>query len=830
MRIAIDLQCCQSGSRLGGIGRYSLDLARAMISVAKQDEILILLNDRHPGTVNTIRSALQDILPPENIFVFSVPAGCAYLTGDHGLRLASELIREKFIADIDLDVIHIASLIEGLAEEIVGSVARLPSRALTAVTLYDLIPMVNPQIYLSSEPAKRHYFEKISMLERADLLLAISEYSAQEGRELLKKVRGNISNISGGISPHFFAQGEQSNSMKTDVLGRYGITKPFLMYTGSFDQRKNQEGLIRACAALPPVIRKAHQLVIVGNGWPGAYERLSRVGEAAGMDRSDIIFTGRVEDDQLLDLYRNCRLFVFPSLWEGLGLPVIEAMALGAPVICSNTTSLPELLPDMRASFDPRSTDDIAAKIGYYLSDDEAREELGKKGAEHAKQFTWDRSARRALQAMKSACETRQIVGVDRSVLASTCVAELSSLSLSDIDKVSAARSLASNEAVLGARWTKTAPPRVGWVTTWGTRCGIATYSQNITSYLKIKPNIFAPHAEERNECAGLHVTSCWTQGKSDDLAALARAVATAGLDELMIQFNFGFFDFGALNRLICKVVEGGTAVSITMHSTVDPPDAPNEQQLAFLTETFHLASRVFVHGAKDMERLSSLVHPDKLRLLPHGVRVYSLRKPKRESNRIRLASYGFFLPGKGLIELIEATARLISGGRDVELLMVNAEYGDPGGISSSLIAESKHRIKELGLTDRFHIVTDFLEDEDSLSYLTSADLLVFPYQRSGESASGAVRVGLSSGRPVAVTPIPIFEELDGVVYKLPGTSVAAIAAGINAYLEAIDNKSTALEAVQTSARNWLRTHDYEVVVPYLEREMRLSSLGVTSA
>jgi len=163
--------------------------------------------------------------------------------------------------------------------------------------------------------------------------------------------------------------------------------------------------------------------------------------------------------------------------------------------------------------------------------------------------------------------------------------------------------------------------------------------------------------------------------------------------------------------------------------------------------------------------------------LFPHGVIDVPIREVTRIDVPFVISSYGFLLPHKGLLELLEATSRLVRQGRDVQLRMVNAEY--PAPQSKALLKEVRAAIVALGLEDRVTLLTDYLPDHESLAALEAADLIVFPYQSTGESSSAAVRYGLATGRPVAVTPLPIFDDVRRAVCELPGQTPEEIAEGI---------------------------------------------------
>ena len=154
------------------------------------------------------------------------------------------------------------------------------------------------------------------------------------------------------------------------------IRPGFLLYVGGDDHRKNMDGTLRAYAQLPESMRDAHQLVIAFR--VGILRRLEHraFAQALGIRPRDLVLTGFVTDEQLAALYRRCELFLFPSLYEGAGLPILEAMSCGAPVAASRTTSIPELLGDLEATFDPANPADMARCLEQVLSSPEKLEEL----------------------------------------------------------------------------------------------------------------------------------------------------------------------------------------------------------------------------------------------------------------------------------------------------------------------------------------------------------------------------------------------------------------------------------------------------------------------
>ncbi len=402
MRIVVDLQAAQStGSRNRGIGRYSLSLALAMVRNRGEHEILIALNGLFAETIEPIRAVFEGLLPQENIHVWSTLAPVARLDyANEWRRQSAELVREAFFGSLKPDMVHVSSLFEGLGDDAVTSIGVLSNTIPTAVTLYDLIPYIYRKPYLENPAVEKWYLEKIQHLQRADLWLAISESSRREGIEHLSFSENQSINISTDVDAHFQ---QQKISVESEQLLRqkYGLHRPFLMYTGGIDHRKNIEGLIRAFSKLPSVLRTQYQLVIVCSVQPERMYLLEQLVAQQGLEKGDVVLTGFVPEDDLLVLYNLCSLFVFTSWLEGFGLPALEAMRCGAPVIGANTFCLSEVIGWGEAMFDPHSDEAMAAAMERALSDATFRAELVNNSKKQSAKFSWDNSAQRALAAME---------------------------------------------------------------------------------------------------------------------------------------------------------------------------------------------------------------------------------------------------------------------------------------------------------------------------------------------------------------------------------------------------------------------------------------------
>ncbi len=205
MRILIDMQGAQTESRYRGIGRYTLAFAQAVIRNRGEHEVFLALSGLFPDTIEPIRAAFDDLLPQENIRVWHAPGPVkAEHPANDVRRQTAELIREAFFASLQPDVIHITSLFEGYVDDAVTSIGRFDRTTPVSVSLYDLIPLLNPDQYLTPNPRYATYYQrKIAALKEAKLLLAISDYSRKEGLLALECSSDRIVNVSTAIDEEF---------------------------------------------------------------------------------------------------------------------------------------------------------------------------------------------------------------------------------------------------------------------------------------------------------------------------------------------------------------------------------------------------------------------------------------------------------------------------------------------------------------------------------------------------------------------------------------------------------------------------------------------------
>ena len=491
MRIVIDLQGAQTGARFRGIGRYSIDLAKAIIRNRREHEIILALNGFFPETVIELRKTFDGLLPQDHIRVWEAPS--TTFRADIGSiavqRRIAEVIYAHFIASLSPDLLLVTSVIEkdddGFAFTNKSPIKVLP----IAIVEYDLIPYMNPREFLPSKQMQRWYFGCLKYLEEASLVLSISNYSRAEFIEQLHADPEKVVAIGTDASSEFYPEEQTENDHLW--LKQHGITRPFVLYAGGADDRKNTDLLLLAYSKLPPNLQHQYQIVFVCGVHDFRIKALRDLAAKNNIPAENIVLLGYLTTDELRRLYNACKLFVFPSLYEGFGLTPLEAMRCGAPVIGSNTTSIPEVLGNKEALFDPTNVDSITQKITEVLTDDAILKRLREHSRIQQNKFSWNLTASRCLDAFEKLVSTpAPHSDIDTSQHIQQAICNLKLLMTKDVNPVQVAYDLALTFDPPRERQQKTLFVDISELVSRDAKTGIQRVVRSILSQLLNNPPI----------------------------------------------------------------------------------------------------------------------------------------------------------------------------------------------------------------------------------------------------------------------------------------------------------------------------------------------------
>lgn len=540
------------------------------------------------------------------------------------------------------------------------------------------------------------------------------------------------------------------------------------LHVSSCFPRKGADVLLRAFGQ---AFRAADPVVLIIKTFPNPHNDVARQLEqlrAADPQFPDVrIYEEDWSAAQIAGLYRACDTLVAPSRAEGFGLPMAEAMLHELPVIVTGWGGHLDFC-----------TPAHSWHIDYRLQP--ARTHLGQRHSLWAEPDVAHLAELLRRMPGLSEAERRARTAPARAHV------------LAHYTWSAVARRTRAALAAVNAQPGPLPEPRIGWLSTWGSRCGIAAYSAHLSAAFDEEHlHIYAPDNETLEHGDAPHVQRCWQLG-SADLGAIARDAVRRKLDALVIQFHWAFASVPALARLIEQLADAGVAVVLDLHNT---RSAPDEARGGDWLRALRRCRRVLVHGLDDVQRLADWGLQGNVILFPLAVypvplpgadALAALRRRHALEGRTVLASYGYLMPHKGLAQLVEALAllRRQQPALNLHLLMVNAFYSEAA--SAAELARLRQGIDALELGAHVTLETRYLPEAESLALLSLADLIVFPYQNTEESSSAAVRMAISARRPIAVTPLPIFADLQGCAALLPGREPAQLAAGLGALLQTL--------------------------------------------
>ena len=335
---------------------------------------------------------------------------CTYFYGYYSRKLRFSAKKNGNFPQFVKELIKKNSILSGYASHLKSKVARLQLKNYDLYFEPNFIPLeirakkmvttvydFSFHLYPEWHPKERiEYFSRnfFPRIQKSDFIITISEYVAREAREILKIEEARIKTIYLGCNAIFNRRGDETIRMK--------LPENYLLFVGSLEPRKNLVSLLNAYALLPNYLKKEFKLLLVGfKGWENVeiFRLLNKM-------KGHVEYLGYVGDEELAHLYRKATCFVYPSLYEGFGLPPLEAMACGCPVVVSNVASLPEVCGEAAYYIDPTHVESIAEGICRVLADEDLRQGLIQKGLERAKLFSWERTAEEHLKLFEEALDS----------------------------------------------------------------------------------------------------------------------------------------------------------------------------------------------------------------------------------------------------------------------------------------------------------------------------------------------------------------------------------------------------------------------------------------
>lgn len=402
MRIGIDIRSLQTGSRFAGIGTLTYNLVCAICNIDKENEYLFFADEGiELSTVDRLVEETGKKLVLLSHFV------CKDFKWD---ILLSELSGPTVFFREKIDILIIPSLFESNIPVTMHTVS-----GKVFLVMYDLIPLIFKNDYFARFPLwwKHWYSYQLRNVSKADYIFAISECTKRDVVEYLGYSEDRIKVIYGGVNEYY-----KSDKIPIwTIKDSFAISNRYLLTVGCNDNRKNTEGLIKAFGLFSRQ-NDGYQLVVAGIISAESKCRFKNIAGEYGVEER-VVFTNYINETELVGLYRGASLFVFPSFYEGLGLPVLEAMACGIPVIASNNSSIPEIVDKAGILVDPYNIEQIAKAIERVLSDTALRYELKVKGLERSKQFSWINAAQEIVNTYN------KNIGKLKKIEASDCISKI---------------------------------------------------------------------------------------------------------------------------------------------------------------------------------------------------------------------------------------------------------------------------------------------------------------------------------------------------------------------------------------------------------------------
>jgi len=372
MRIGINVSWV--GVQAAGVETYLRNLVRGLVAIDKTAHYVLLSTHAIPDDLLAGAGNIESLLVQPSTSRLHVP-----------------FVFSRAIASAHLDLVHEQTS----APFLFG--------APLVVTIHDLYHEHYPQHVRAAQLMRMRLFMPLTA-HRAAAIITDSRFSQAD---IIKRYRVAPEKVVVAyLAPDPMYQPLRDAARLAAVRARYGTGERFLLFVGALKPNKNLKRVVEAYVRLRRADALRHRLVLVGPKAAWMNDDIFTVARAAGYT-DDVILTGYIPDEDVVSLYNAAEVFVHPSLFEGFGLPPLEAMACGTPVITSNTTALPEVVGEAAVQVDPLDVEALAGALARVTGDAGLRGELRARGLERAGQFTWEKTARQTLRVYHEAAKAR---------------------------------------------------------------------------------------------------------------------------------------------------------------------------------------------------------------------------------------------------------------------------------------------------------------------------------------------------------------------------------------------------------------------------------------
>ncbi|MBQ3034251.1 MAG: glycosyltransferase, partial [Deferribacterales bacterium] len=619
--------------------------------------------------------------------------------------------------------------------------------------IQDLIPLVFKDHYLADKDIRAEYLASLEIFKYADEIISISQSAKDDMVRLLNIPQEKIHVVYLGSTLEYKISHKKNNN-GINIKEKFGISKPYLMYTGGDEFRKNMDGLIKAFAQCDKEVLDNYQLVLVCDLWRRHYyEEI-----IADLNLNEkVILTGYVSDVDLDELYTNARAFIFPSLYEGFGLPILEAMYYNLPVTVSKNSSLPEITGENGVFFDPKKNKSICSAIKAILTDDNCRQKQIQLSKERRELFSWNKCAKETMNVfIKAIKDIHKISDPNKCykcALLSPLPPEKSGIADYTLERIPYwqdyfdldiyTKEPKASRKILGENYNLFSYEDFDSIA-WGYdfiiyQMGNSTYHNEILEYIKKYPGIVVLHDYNlKGLYRHFYYTSVLDEKAIQEVCAIQ--YETSILDKTQ-NLLFKDHDKIEINRIVTA-----NALSVIVHSAYAKEN--------LLKYNVGLPVNVVYMGSPQYEQKCPEQVAEKLRS-KYGIK----------NGDTVFGSFGYIHTTKRHYPLMEAFSEFVSKQENKEKykLLLVGEVDETEKFDEFY----KNLCKQYGVKDNIIISgwTD-MDEFSSLMYITDVDFNL-RYPSNGETSGSLSRL-LMIGKPVVVTDIAAFSELpDEICIKI---------------------------------------------------------------